>query len=396
MHCLACRSPQRRKLDLTCDDEQSITVHSHHGGSASPQAGANKLTLCHQHHHQQQGQQQQQQQAALSNSSMIGKTPKGRGKDLSQGYLPQSETSGDTALTTESHTSTFAAESNQPGSISTLEEQQEGLPEEIKSKSYPSSHLLTAEDELLEDLEKHSLLDSDKVIIINKDGKAIWATPTVFHQDALQKLLKIVNKCSGEDHPLLAQADIPLLIDKKKGKYRHPDVAIWGEGRLEAEDEDGDFDRRYISINGFPGENSMNPHVIIEFSWTNKLETEIWKLQQQITDHIQALGVVKLGFLIKAKPAEGKNFPTVLDRNVPLSGFDVYCFRTGKTAASQALPDPFLKYRVGSEDADTMAIEISGTDLGHSNPEHGVRIPLLAIRRSCEKSGLVFKADATD
>jgi hypothetical protein len=134
----------------------------------------------------------------------------------------------------------------------------------------------------------------------------------------------------------------------------------------------------------------MNPDVIIEFSWTNKIETEIWKLQQQITDHIQALGVDKLGFLIKAKPAEGTSFPTVLDRNVPLCGFDVYRFRAGEAATTMALPDPFLEYRVGSEEAKTTAIEISGTDLGRSNPEHGVRIPLSAIRRSCEKSGLVF------
>ena len=83
-----------------------------------------------------------------------------------------------------------------------LEEQQEGLPEEIKSKIYPSSNLLSAEDELLEDLKSHSLEDSDKVIVINEDGKAIWSFPTVFHRDALQKLLKIVNKCSsGAEDP---------------------------------------------------------------------------------------------------------------------------------------------------------------------------------------------------
>lgn len=327
---------------------------------------------------------------------MIGKTPETKGgkdsskgvKDSSKGDSPQSDTSGDTALTTE-----FSEQSNQPGSISTLEEQQEGLPEEIKSKIYPSSDALTAEDELWEDLEKHSLLDSDKVIVINEDGKAIWAMPTLFHQDALRKLVNIANESSGEDHPLFAQADMPLIIDKKKGKCRNPDVSIWGEGRLVA--EDGGFDLRYISIDGCPGENSMNPHVIIEFSWTNKLETEIRKLQQQIADHIQALGIVQLGFLIKAKPAEGKSFPTFLDRNVPLSGFDVYRFRAGEAAtSSQALPEPFLEYRVGSEDADSMAIEISGTDLGYRKPEHGVRIPLSTIRRCCEKRGLVFQAEA--
>ena len=99
----------------------------------------------------------------------------------------------------------------------TLEEQQEGLPEEIKSKTY-SSDIAAAEDELFEDLKKHSLLDSDKVIVINQEGKAVWGMPTVFHQDALQKLLRIINKHSDQEDPLLAQAGIPLLVDKKKGK----------------------------------------------------------------------------------------------------------------------------------------------------------------------------------
>ena len=131
----------------------------------------------------------------------------------------------------------------------------------------------------------------------------------------------------------------------------------------------------------------MNPHVIIEFSWANKIETEIWKLQEQVAGHIHNLGVVRLGFLIKAKPADGAKFPTVLDRNVPLSGFDVYRFRSGETTT---LPDPILEYRVGCEEAETMAIEISGTDLGRSNQEHGISIPLSTIRKSCEMSGLVF------
>ena len=74
--------------------------------------------------------------------------------------------------------------------------QQEGLPEEIKRKTYPSSNLVNAEDELFEDLKEHSLEDSDKVVVINQDGKAIWAMPTVFHQCVLQKLLQIVNKCT--------------------------------------------------------------------------------------------------------------------------------------------------------------------------------------------------------
>lgn len=76
------------------------------------------------------------------------------------------------------------------------------------------------------------------------------------------------------------------------------------------------FDSQCISLDGFPGENVMNPHAIVEFSWTTKLEPGTWKLKQQLTDHIHDQGTVKLEFVIKAKHA-------VLDCKVPLSGCDV-------------------------------------------------------------------------
>lgn len=314
----------------------------------------------------------------------VGKRRDCRGVDS-----PQSDNSDDTAATAVTKASTLCEESNQTTNL-TLEELQEDLPEEIKTKTYPSSNFLSAEDELYEDLKSHSLENSDKVIVINADGKAIWSMPTIFQQDAIQKLLKIVNACSKTKDPLLAQADIPLLIDKKKGKFEHPDISIWGPSRL-----DEDCDPRFIPVDGFPGKNSMNPHVIIKFIWTNDLKTEICNLKKQMTDHIQDLGVVKLGFLIKAKPAKGTAFPTVLDRNAPLAGFDVYQFWAGDPATSVP-EETYIEYRAGGYDEDAMAIEISAADLGRSNQEEAVRVPLTAIRRVCEKRGLVFSPVALD
>ncbi|CAB9502534.1 expressed unknown protein [Seminavis robusta] len=324
---------------------------------------------------------------------MIDNTPNrvGKRRDYKEGDSPQSDNSDNTAATAVTSASTLCEESNRTTcSTLTLEELQEDLPEEIKTKTYPSSKSLSAEDELFEDLKSHSLEDSDKVIVINADGKAIYSMPTIFHQDVLQKLLKIVNACSKTEDPLLAQADIPLLIDKKKGKLKHPDISIWGPSRL-----DEDCDPRFIPVDGLPGENSMNPHVIIEFSWTNDLQTEIWKLKKQMTDHIQDLGVVKLGFLIKAIPAKGTAFPTVLDRNAPLAGFDVYRFRAGDPATSVP-EETYLEYRAGGDDEDAIAIEISAADLGRTNQEEALRVPLRAIRRVCEKRRLVFSAVALD
>eukprot|EP00978_Attheya_sp_CCMP212_P022366 scaffold66660_cov58-Attheya_sp.AAC.2 len=252
----------------------------------------------------------------------------------------------------EQHRHTFCRMSDQPGSSPALEEQQEGLPEEIKLKTYPSSNLVSAEEELFEDLKKHCLLDSDKFIVINEEGK-----------DGRCRL--------EEENPLLVQADIPLLVDKKTKRCRHPDVSIWGAGRLEVE-EDDDFDQ----------------------NWTKKIENELWKLQEQMTDYIKDLGTVNLGFLIKAIPVKEKKCPSLEDRSVPLAGFDVYCFRPWETA--DTTPEPILKYRVGTNEATSMVIEISGRYISRRNPEEAeaVRIPLSVIRRVCEKWGVKFEAEA--
>ncbi|KAG7347003.1 hypothetical protein IV203_006072 [Nitzschia inconspicua] len=321
-------------------------------------------------------------------------TPQQEGKqNYLQGGSPQSDTSDSTTFASKSCTSTYSSGSDppQPGSSPTLEDPQEGLPEEIMRKTYPTSNLVSAEDELFEDLKEHSMEDSDKVIVINQDGKAIWAMPSVFHQYVLQKLLQIINKCSEEEDPLLAQADIPLLVDKKTKRCRHPDVSIWGPGRLEVE-EDGDAGQKFISVEGMPGECAMNPHVIIEFSWTNQIENELWKLQEQMKEYVEDLGTVNLGLLIKAIPVKGKKCPSLEDLSVPLAGFDVYCFRSRVTTDTTS--EPILKYRLGTDEATTV-IEISGRDLGRRNPAEAVRIPLSAIRRVCEKWGLKFKAEAT-
>mmetsp|Transcript_11740 Transcript_11740/g.21364 ORF Transcript_11740/g.21364 Transcript_11740/m.21364 type:complete len:147 (+) Transcript_11740:736-1176(+) len=141
-------------------------------------------------------------------------------------------------------------------------------------------------------------------------------------------------------------------------------------------------------------EYAMNPHVIIEFSWTSKIENELWKLQEQMTDYIKDLGTVNLGVLINAIPVKGKKCPSLEDRSVPLAGFDVYRFRSCET--SDITPEPILKYRVDTNEATSMVIEISGRDLGRKNPEEveAVRIPLSVIRRVCEKWGLESEAEA--
>jgi hypothetical protein len=145
-----------------------------------------------------------------------------------------------------------------------------------------------------------------------------WTRPTVFCQNALQNILTIVNKCSTSEDLLLANADTPLLVDKKNRKCRHPDVSIWEPRRLEL-DEDGEVDCLAKSIDGIPEENAMNPHVIIEFSWTKYIDTEIEKLKLHVTDNIGDHGVVKVGFLIKAMTTAGeRKYPTFPGRSVPL------------------------------------------------------------------------------
>jgi hypothetical protein len=261
-------------------------------------------------------------------------------------------------------------------SIATLTEEieinQEGLPQEIRSKTYTPIGEAAAEADLVKDLETFGLIDDYKYIGLNSEGKAyIKETPTPFHEEAIEEIAEAVdNKHAG----VFAKTNFEIkLYGGAIGKF--PDLAIWGPQRVVTR-ASGKKKEKKKKVDEFPYEVSMNPHVIIEFSWRNKLiAEEIPKFALEMKDHHESLGEITVGFLIKTIPSKGTPFPTFLDRSIPLCGFDVYELRRGQ---GPVIPtEPTLRYRVN--ESENVFITVTGEDLGCPSTE-GFQIPLGCIR----------------
>ena len=118
----------------------------------------------------------------------------------------------------------------------------------------------------------------------------------------------------------------------------------------------------------------MNPNVVVEFSWRNKLvEEEIPKFMLEMNKHHESLGEIKVGFLIKTIRSKGTAVPTASDRSIPLCGFDVYELRRGGGHINPT--EPTLRYRVS--ESENVFIGVTAEDLDSTE---GFQIPLGRIR----------------
>ncbi|CAB9524249.1 expressed unknown protein [Seminavis robusta] len=223
------------------------------------------------------------------------------------------------------------------------EEEEEELPVEIQERVYSEGE--KGELELLEDLKKHGLEDYDCHVDLDDEGRTHLRIPTDVHQMAVKAME--YRFTDGQSEPLCTDRD-PNVRVTKGPKKKNPDLAVWGKERLNK--------FKVPKTVGIGGNElfkpRMNPHVIIEFSWTNKLkEKEIPKFNRQMKDNVADLGQINLGFLFKAKAANGKELAKEEEAaSVPLCGYDVYKAESGE----QLTPGqpPFLQYRIGvHEDA---------------------------------------------
>ena len=265
---------------------------------------------------------------------------------------------------------------------------EDNVPKEIKDKTYQSS------EEFYKDLEKYGLQDC-KYIALDSDGKAYWKmVASQFHKAAVNAIERAVEKAEvvvyTDKEPTLQVAGSHggLVVEKE------PDLAIWGKGRI------ADGEPAVVSISNGPKRlrATMNPNVIIEFSWTNKFSKEISKFNDQMNKHMHAesLGKVEVGFLIKTIPLLNNSYPKKHDseqeiKEKPICGFDVFKAQAGETVGEDS--DRHLTYRFGNEDSSV--IEITGKDLGEGSRSEDVlvSIPLSAVREALEKRGVFFQQD---
>ena len=161
-----------------------------------------------------------------------------------------------------------------------------------------------------------------------------------------------------------------------KNMLRRPDFAIFGVDRLE--------DGIVRPVNG----RGMNPHVIIQFSWTNDIDYEKCAVDDMMhfagIGEYMDLGRPNVAYLIKA-------LRRGTSREAPVYGFDV--FQVGQ---DECTPDePTMKYRDGGQE-DTV-IRISPASMGLLDDEgEAFTIEISAIRVTLERLNIPFDSALGD
>jgi hypothetical protein len=200
---------------------------------------------------------------------------------------------------------------------------QEGLPEEIKGKKYGN------ELELIEDLERLGVRDLQ--ILLDKNGFADWREmPGEEHQGVVRDIIVHFDKWKG-GRAITGEKEANVFVNDSfnvpKKHLRLVDFAIFGPDRL-----DGHIIR---NVN----RNYMNPHVILQFSWTNDIVEEALAVDD-IMHHAgvgeyNGLGRPNKAFLIKIL-LRGKK------KNSPVYGFDIFVVgQDGETPE-----EPTMKFKV--------------------------------------------------
>jgi hypothetical protein len=255
---------------------------------------------------------------------------------------------------------------------------QEGLPEELQGTVFKD------EGELWKVQEKIGL--SDLQIILNSEGFAVLREmPETKHRIGVSLIDHEFSKWKQEQGAVLSgqrETDVFLSDSFERNKKRCPDFAIWGPDRLT---ECGKI-RVIANL-----KEQMNPHVIFQFSWGNKLEKEKLAIDDMSIyggqgDDLAPLGKPKVLYLIKALQKGGSN----VQPDSPVYGFDVYVVRQGERTAA----DPTLRYRVGG--TEDITIVVAPEDMGLPHDANSFSFSLSDIRVDMEEVGVVFEAENQD
>ena len=255
-----------------------------------------------------------------------------------------------------------------------LEVLQDSLPPELKGKVYKDEgELWKAQEEIgLDDLQ----------IVLDSKGYAVWREmPGVFHNAAVDVIRRKFLTWSNDQGAVLdgnKEADVFVSQSFARNKKRCPDFAIWGPDRL---DESGAA-RPNADLKKF-----MNPHVIFQFSWANKIELEKLAVNDMSKfagqDDFAPLGRPNVVYLIKAKLSNPQP-------DSPVHGFDVYVVRQGELIAE----NPTFTYCVGGN--EDVSIEVAPEDMGLPQDANSFLISLSEIRAKLEGVGVVFEAENQD
>ena len=216
-----------------------------------------------------------------------------------------------------------------------------GIPEEIEHKKYAT------ERDLFIDLKKFGL--DDLHILLNQDGLAIWREmPYNPHVVVVREITFRFNRWKN-GRSLECDKGVNVYVNDSfntpKNMRRCPHFAIFGPDRLNG--------HSIRTVNG----DEMNPHVIIQFSWTNSLANE----KCAVNDIMHFAGVGEyvdcgrpiVAYLIKARRRGSSP-------DAPVYGFDVF-----KVEQDQSTPEePTMRYRWGIGGQEDTVIRISLDSMG--------------------------------
>lgn len=251
--------------------------------------------------------------------------------------------------------------------ISSLEKAQGGLPKDInKGKVYAT------ERELRIDLENFGL--DDLQIILSKEGFPIWREmPGDAHRFAVGEIADLFGAwkngrlIKGEKE---ANVFVNDSFNHPKNEKRCPDFAIFGPDRMRG--------RRIRGVSGKP----MNPHVIIQFSWTNDIVEEACAVDDMMNyagvGEYHDLGRPNVAYLIKALRRGNRG-------DSPVYGFNVF-----QVNQNQETPDePTMKYRCGCQEDTEIRIALASMGLVGDEGEP-FKIGMSDIREALEELDIVF------
>jgi len=260
-----------------------------------------------------------------------------------------------------------------PRSARKVEETRESpLPEQIQGKKYDS------ESELLNDLEQYGLRDLR--IVLDKEGFAVWREiPGKQHQgavDVIQFSFDVWKQGRALQGRKAANLFVNDSFNTPKNHLRVADFAIFGADRLNG--------HRIRTVN----RKFVNPHVVIQFSWTNDVVAEACA----VDDMMQFAGVGEYmgserpnrAYLIKAKIRRRES-------NSPVYGFDIFEVNQGQDTPNE----PTMKYRVGAQEDTTISISPAVMGL-NDDPGEPFRIEMSSIREQLEELETEFVAATED
>ncbi len=271
------------------------------------------------------------------------------------------------------------------------------LPSWISEKNYIEVAGSDAEKKLWADLEAADLLEEQfiKYIFIDTEtGKPYVAMPSRYHSGVLRALEGAVNSQSTMTDPVLVKGYAGINLEGEVQK--HPDILIYGPDRT----ENLEYGREIRQV----GRYDMNPHAIIEFSWSNKFEDEKGKFCLQMQEHNPALGVINVGYLIKCIPKHRNQYPknNANDEHLaarPLVGIDVYRMESSNQLGDEEptiVPEPTMvrEWRFDANDPENYLedLKITAEELGQGNQGEGVSFSFKLIVDALTRQGVVFEA----